>query len=60
VVYNNLFSIFFFLDKKETKNQAGSKWEFFLLGDFRRRTGPRNSRYGTGLYAGFFMRVIMS
>jgi len=58
VLHNNLFSIFFFLDKKETKNQAGSKGKFFLFGIFRGRTGLRNSKCCTGFNARFFNRVL--
>ena len=57
--------LLFFLIKKVTtclpagrKNQAGSKGNFILLGDFRRRTGSRNSRYGTGFKARFFSRAM--
>ena len=51
---------FFFLDKKVTKNQAGSKGKFILFGDFLTRTGPRKGCSDTGFNARFFMRVIMS
>ena len=47
---------FFFLDKKVTKNQAGSKVKFFLLGISRRRTGSRKGCSGTILMARFIIR----
>ncbi|MBL0268548.1 MAG: hypothetical protein IPP99_07770 [Chitinophagaceae bacterium] len=49
---------FFFLDKKVTKNQAGSKVKFFLLGISRRRTGSRKGSSGTGFNARFFKRAM--
>ncbi|MBK6827126.1 MAG: hypothetical protein IPG86_09715 [Chitinophagaceae bacterium] len=58
LINNNRFSIYFFLDKKVTKNQAGSKGKFILLGIFRTRTGHRNSPCCTGFNARFFIRAM--
>jgi hypothetical protein len=42
---------YFFLDKKVTKNQDGSKRNFPLIGTFLGRTVPRRSRCCTDLNA---------
>ena len=49
---------YFFLDKKVTKNQDGSKRHFPLCGNFSRRPVLRRSKFCTYLNAVFLMRAL--
>jgi hypothetical protein len=49
---------YFFLDKKVTKNQDGSKWNFPLIGNFLGRPVLRRSKYCTDLNAVSLMRAL--